>query len=143
MTRAQYNHTAAGTLQGAESSSATSTPSTSPAKSTLKLSQAEDLNNEVSLPLQPPSVSTALHSTIAILPTTNQPVLDTTLRDMLLTVQSSIHSEIANMIQHFNSEIFYMGNRVTNIESKMGEITSSFNDMVDAQGEDAEDIELS
>lgn len=70
-----------------------------------------------------------------------QPVLDTTLRDMMLTVQSTIHSEIANMMQHFHSDISYMGNRVTNIETKMGEITSSFNDMVDTQGEEIEDTD--
>lgn len=75
----------------------------------------------------------AIDNSIAAYPTTNQPVLDTTLRDMLLTLQTSIHFNISKMMHHITSEMTCMGERVTIIENKMGEVTSSFNTLVDAQ----------
>lgn len=75
-----------------------------------------------------PPVGTVLHNSKADFPTTNQPVLDTTLRDILMTAQSSICSEIINMMQHFSSDMSHMGERVSNRETKMGEVTASFNE---------------
>lgn len=60
---------------------------------------------------------------------------------MLLTLQTSIHSDIFKIMHHFTSEMTCMRERVTIIENKMGEVTSSFNTLVDAQSEGAEDIE--
>lgn len=80
-------------------------------------------------------------NSIAAYLTLNQPVLDTTLKDMRLTLQNSIHSEITKMMHNFTSEVSYLGERVTTIEAKMGEVTSPFNSLVDAQGEEAVDIE--
>lgn len=45
------------------------------------------------------------------------------------------------MMHNFSTEISFLGERVTNIEQKLGEVTSSFNDLVDDQNEEAEDIE--
>lgn len=60
---------------------------------------------------------------------------------MLLTLQNSIQSDIAKMVHNFTSEASHLGDRVSTIEAKMGEVTSSFNSLLDVQGEGAEDIE--
>lgn len=68
-------------------------------------------------------------------------MLDTTLKDMLMSLQSSIHSDIFSMVVHnFKAEITDLSDRVSNIESEMGEFTTSFNDLVDAHREKVEDL---
>lgn len=67
-------------------SSTSSSPSTSPAKSKSRLTQADGQDTEVSPALLHNPEDMALQNFIAALPTTSQPVLDTTLRDMLLTL---------------------------------------------------------
>lgn len=81
-----------------ETSSAASTPSSSPAKSKMKLTPEAEIQNEGNPLPRPPQEQISFSNSIATYPTSNQPVLDTTLRDMLMTLQSSIHSDITNML---------------------------------------------
>lgn len=115
-------------------------PSVSPVKSKMKLNQDADPSEVIPFNQISP-LSHANASSIAAYATLNQPVLDTTLKDMLLTLKNSIHTDIAKMMHNFTSEVSYLGDRETTIEAKMGEVTSSFNCLVDAQGEEVEDIE--
>lgn len=52
-------------------------------------------------------------------PTLNKPVLDTVLKDMLLSLRSTIQSDMATCMHRFNREVQEVGNRVNHIESKM------------------------
>lgn len=52
-------------------------------------------------------------------PTSNQPVLDITLK------VSTIHAGIVSLAQQFKSEVQKVSERVGNIESKMREFTST------------------
>lgn len=109
-----------------------STPSAVPSKSKLRLTQDTEQDTELSHASQPPLMCQPLNSSIAEYPTLNQPIMDTTLKDMLLTLQNSIHSEITKLVLNFSSEMSFLGERVTTIETNMGEVTSSFIDLVDA-----------
>lgn len=73
-----------------------------------------------------------LQDSITDFPTLNQPVMDTTLKDMLVSLRSSLHADIMSITQQFKSEVSAVANRVSHIEIKMGEFASTFNDMVDA-----------
>lgn len=118
-----------------------SSPSASLAKSKLRLSQASDPRQWGEPSSYDKTLGHHVTKSIAGFPTTNHPVLDTTLKDMLTSLQCSIHADIFSIVKHFKSELTDLGDRVTNIESEIGEITTSFNDMVDANGNREEDIE--
>lgn len=77
---------------------------------------------------------------IAAFPTNNQPVMDSTLKDMLVSLRSAIHTDMLQLMKQCKSEVNEVRNRVTHIESKMGEFTETFNSMVDAHNEHEDDI---
>lgn len=54
------------------------------------------------------------------LPTMNQPVTDTVLKDMLLSLQSSLQADMMSCMQKFNKEIQAVKSRVNHIETKTG-----------------------
>lgn len=58
---------------------------------------------------------------IESLPTQNQPVLDTVLKDMLLSLRSIIQADMDSCMNRFSRDIQAMGDRVDHIEVKMGE----------------------
>lgn len=60
----------------------------------------------------------------------NQPVLDTTLKDMLISLRSTIY---ADMMRKFNTELTAVGDRVDHIEGKMGDYATTINYLIDAQ----------
>lgn len=70
-------------------------------------------------------------SPIATFPTTNQPVVDTTLKDMLTTLHSSLHTDISSMLSAFKSEMIHVHNRMDRIEHQMSAMTVTVNDLVD------------
>lgn len=113
---------------GASPSSLPSSASNSPAESRMRLDSAST-SPEVS----PASDHNSIHpSPIAVFPTSNQPVLDTTMKDMLISLQSSLRNDISTMFNKFSSQMHYMGQRVCNIETQVGEMTETVNDLVDA-----------
>lgn len=82
-----------------------------------------------------------LHNSINDFPTTNQPVLDTTISFKRNTGSSTElytvwHSYIGASVQNRNS----WSGWVTHIESKMSDITISVNDLVDAHSDKEEEM---
>lgn len=66
--------------------------------------------------------------------------MDSTLKDMLMFLRSAIHTDMLQLMKQCKSEVSEVSDRVTHIESKMGEFTETFNNMVDVHNEHEEDI---
>lgn len=62
-------------------------------------------------------------------------LLDTVLKDMLLSVSSTLQADTMTCMHRFNSEIQAVESRVEHIENKMGEYASIINDLVDSNEE--------
>ena len=73
--------------------------------------------------------------------TTNQAVMDTVLKDMLLSLRSTIHADMMSCMQKFHTDIQEVESRVDHIECKMGEFASTINYLVDAQKENEDEME--
>lgn len=80
----------------------------------------------------------SLHPSIASYPVSNQPVMDTLLKDMLLSLQSSLHADLAALTHKFSSEIHRLGEKVNHIENSLGKINVTVNDLVDAHDDNLE-----
>lgn len=78
-------------------------------------------------------------SPIASFPTSNQPVMDTLLKEMLLLIHNSLHADILNPAKHISNEVHALGDRVHCIEESMGEMTTTINDLVDAHDKGVEE----
>lgn len=74
---------------------------------------------------------TSTQSPIEAFPTANQPVVDTMLKDMLITLHSTIQNDISSMFSAFKSEIVHVNNRMGRIEHQMSAMTVTVNDLVD------------
>lgn len=128
------------------SSSGTSSPSTrSPAKQKLRIASPDrplaDPEMEVSRPQT--AIDTAVRSSqdpIAAFPTSDRPVSDTVLKEMLLSLKASLQADMTAGINKCQREVQVLGSRVDHIEQRMGEFTSSFNSMVDAHSTHDEEI---
>lgn len=66
---------------------------------------------------------------------TNQPVSDSTLKDMLVSLRSSLHADRIECMRGFKTDINELGERVDHVEHKMGDFASSFNSLVDAHND--------
>lgn len=73
-----------------------------------------------------------LPESIASFPTSNQPLLDTVLKDMLVSLRSSLQADMMNCMHRLSGELREVESRVDRIENKMGEFASTINDLVDA-----------
>lgn len=96
---------------------------------------------EVSRPQN--AAETAVHVSqdpIAAFPTSDRPVSDTVLKEMLLSLKASLHADMTAGINHCQREVQALGIRVDHIEQRMSDFTSSFNTMVDAHSNHAEEI---
>lgn len=77
---------------------------------------------------------------IADFPTSNQPVMDSVLKDMLVSLRTAIHTDMVQLMNQCISEVNVVSERVSHIENKMGEFTDTFNDMVDAYNDHEDNI---
>lgn len=98
--------------------------------------------SEVSHPSINPGSIIAQSDAISLFPTTNQPVLDTTLKEMLLSLRSIIQSDMIPLVQQFKQYISSLGNRVEHMEVKMGDYADTINDLVDAHAAQSEEHHL-
>lgn len=114
--------------------------SSSPAKSKFKSSSASAETADISGFESSLDDTRELQDSIIDFPTQNQPVMDTTLKDMLVSLRSTLHADMLAFTQQFKTEVAAVDSRVTHIESKMGEFTSTFNDLVDAHNERDDEI---
>lgn len=78
----------------------------------------------------PTNAQHELQSPIASLPTFNQPVLDTQLKEMLLMLHRSLHADFTNLTHKFSAELSMMGDRVNQVEDAITDITTTFNDLI-------------
>ncbi|XP_077341365.1 vomeronasal type-2 receptor 26-like [Lithobates pipiens] len=78
-------------------------------------------------------------SSIAAFPTANQLILDTQLKEILMTLHNSLHNDLCTLTKQFSREFHALGDRVNNIEQSMGDMTSTINELVDAHDENVED----
>lgn len=125
----------------APSSPIRSPSSDSPAKSRMRMDPETQASSSGNATPRQDQVGLNLPSTIANYPTSGQPVLDTTMKDMLLSLQASLMLNISAMINNFASEMQGMGERVQHIEHKMDDCTSTVNDLIDAYKEQADDTD--
>lgn len=74
---------------------------------------------------------------MASFPTTGQPVLDTTLKDMFMSLQSSLLTDLSSMFHRMSADMGSLKNRVTNKESGMTECatTNAHNYLIDTYAE--------
>ena len=68
-------------------------------------------------------------------PTSGKAVSDTTLKDMLVSLRSSMHADMLQCMRNFKADVGELGDRVTHVEEKMGEFASSHNSLIDAHSE--------
>lgn len=113
--------------------------SNSPAKAWMRMDQVTQAPGAVSTNLHTETVGLNMQSSIASFPTSGQPVLDMTMKDMLLSLQSSLMFNLTTLIHKFTSEMQYMEERVQHIEHKMDDCTTTVNDLIDAYKDQAED----
>lgn len=76
---------------------------------------------------------------IASFPTTGQPVLDSTLKDMLMFLRSFIQADMLSFILNFGNKMSVVEERTSYIESNLGDITAMVNDIIDSQDKQMED----
>lgn len=82
-----------------------------------------------------------LPDSIEVFPTSNQPVLDTVLKEMVVSLRSSLHSDMVSCMHKFSKDLISVSERVSHVENKMGEYAVTINDLVDANDERDEEIE--
>lgn len=74
-------------------------------------------------------------------PTTGQPVLDTVMKDMLMSLRSSLQADMMEFMRRFNKKLNKVESRVEHIETKMGEVATTINDLVDASEDKDEEMD--
>lgn len=74
-------------------------------------------------------------------PTSNQPVLDTVIKGMLISLRCSLQADMMVCMHTYKKELRAVESRVEQIENKMGEFVTTINDLLDASKEKAEETE--
>lgn len=54
------------------------------------------------------------------------------LKEMLMSLHSSLHNDISSMFTAFKAEMMYTGQKVGHIEKQMSTMTETVNDLVDS-----------
>lgn len=116
------------------------TPQTgSPAKARMRLDTDSTAAPEVSLSITHAVNPCSASDPFASFPTNDQPILDTTLKDMLSTLRNSMQSDMLSIMQRLHADISSVSGRVSQIENQLGGFASTVNDLVDAHEENLED----
>lgn len=88
----------------------------SPAKAWMRMDAAHP---RPPLPLpetrafNPFSSNQALHSSMVSFPTTRQPIIDTTLKYMLMSLQSSLTTDLSSLLHKISTDMQHMDRRIT------------------------------
>lgn len=99
----------------------------------------EDSSTGVSPGIPPANTHYELQSPIASFPTSNQPVLYIHLKEMLLTLHRSLHTDFTNLTHKFSAELSTMGDRVDQVENATTDIITTVKDLTDANEENEEE----
>lgn len=65
--------------------------------------------------------------------------MDTLLKDMLVSLQQSLHADFTSMTQKFSDEVSALGEQINMVEIAVSDITTTANDFVDANEESTEE----
>lgn len=68
-------------------------------------------------------------------PTTGQPIVDTTLKSMLIALRSTLHRDMLSAVSSLKAEVAELGDRVDHMEDRMGEYAEAHNEFVDAHSD--------
>lgn len=107
----------------------------SPAKAKMRLDAPPMRPQRQLIEAQAPNPLTmhqALHSSMASFPTSGQPIIDTTLKDMLISLQSSLMTDLSSMFQKITSDLHSLDDRVHNTERGLTECTTTINAVIDS-----------
>lgn len=77
------------------------------------------------------TLTAELTDSIEEFPTINQPILDTVMKDMLMSLRSSLQADMMSCMHKFNKVLKEVETRVAHIENKMGEFAIPINDLVE------------
>lgn len=66
--------------------------------------------------------------------------MDTTLKDMPVSLHTTIHTDIMTLAQQFKSEVAEVSQRVSHIKNKMGKFATTFNELVQSHNERDEEM---
>lgn len=72
-----------------------------------------------------------LPDSILLFPASNQPVSETTLKYILVSLRGTLHADIVQLTKHFTGEIHAIGTMFDHIDNKMDEFAHTINDLVD------------
>lgn len=102
----------------------------SPAKARMRLDcdPNDNLESQGGFPFLPHNT---LCASITSFTTSNQPVMDTLLKDMLVSLQQSMHTDTTFLSQKFSAEVSSLGEHVNSVENSVSDITTTVNDLVD------------
>lgn len=101
---------------------------------------ATDSSHELCRGLDSGEDTRDLPDSIDPFPTNNQPVLDTTLKDMLVSFRSSLHADMLSCVHKFGVKLRETS-RVDHKETKMEEFAITINDLVDAHDPNEEEMD--
>ena len=111
----------------------------SPAKSKPRLSP-ECSGGRVDMLQDSLNDTRELAAPINSFPTADKPLSDTMLKDMLVSLRSSLHADMMECMRGFKADVQELGGRVDHVEQKMGEFASSFNSLVDAHNDQEDEL---
>lgn len=131
-------------LNDTVSGSGASTPTlNSPAKSKPRKEPPqpceEEMQGEAGSEAYPPPLTPTVDPIVAF-PTTGQPVSDTMLKDMLLSLRASLQVGILTCINQHIAEIQERGDWVDHVENSLTKFTENYNTLVDSHTAQTEDI---
>lgn len=109
----------------------------SPAKARMRMDTPQPHSPHISTAVQaqafnPFQSNQALHNSMASFPTSGQPVIDTTLKEMLMSLQTSLMTDLSSLFSKISTEMHSMDNRISNMERGMTECSATVNDIIDA-----------
>lgn len=64
---------------------------------------------------------------ISSYPNAGQPVIDTTLKEMLIFIRSSLQADMLSFLRKFDHNLSVPENRVSNVEGNLGEVANTVN----------------
>lgn len=76
---------------------------------------------------------------IAAFPTVRQPVMDTMLKDILMSLRSSLQADMLSLMHWFGHSINVLEDRVSHIKANIGDFTNTVNYIIDTQEDQAHD----
>lgn len=94
-------------------------------------STASDMH-EVNHPSSSQGPQGAQPDPIITYPTVGQPILNITLKEMLISLRSSLQSDMLSFLHRFDHNIAVLEDRVSNIETNLGDVTTTVNDLINA-----------